>query len=118
MYKAFRRYKSCDDGSIGEGFSDRVTALLSTKWDTLPQLGQLIAKDREFATFVIRHIDETTDPTNLQRIISNARERGYPGLRGAHCSKLRNQAEAALKALRTARRHKSRRVPFKRARTI
>lgn len=99
LHKAFRRYKACDDGSIGEGFSDRVTVLLSSKWESLPQFGQLIAKDRAFATFVIRHVDETTDPDNLQRIAANARG-GCPGVPAATCGKLRDQAEAALKTLR------------------
>jgi hypothetical protein len=104
LHKAFLRYKSCDDGSIGESFSDRVTVLLSDKWDTLPQLGQLIAKDRAFAAFVIRHIDETSDPSNLQRITSNARQHGCPGLQKATCKRIHDQAEAAVKALQQSQK--------------
>ena len=99
LHTAFRRYKACDDGAIGEGFSDRVTVLLSGNWQSLPQLGQLITRDREFEAFVIRHVDETADPGNLQRIAANAR-RGCPGLEVPTCGKLREQAEAALKVLR------------------
>lgn len=99
LYKAFRRYKQCDDGSIGESFSDRVTVLLSTRWDTLPGLGELIAKDRQFAAFVINHVDATADPVNLKRIVTNAKEHGCPSLSNATCGKLKSQAEAALRTL-------------------
>lgn len=108
LYKAFRRYKTCDDGAIGEGFSDRVTTLLSTKWGSLPQLGQLIVKDGAFAAFVFDHVDETADPANLEKIVSNAHKHGCPGLRKSDCSKLRSQAEAALAALASIRRDSKR----------
>ena len=100
LHDAYRRYRHCDDGGIGESFSDRVTELLATKWDTLPQFGQLASKDPQFAQFVIRHIDETADDDKLRSISTKARA-GCPGLGDAMCKQIQGSAEAALKALRS-----------------
>jgi hypothetical protein len=43
VHRSFTRYGHCDDGAIGEGYSDSVTILLADHWDALPQLTTLAA---------------------------------------------------------------------------
>jgi len=100
LHQAFLRYRNCDDGAIAESFSDRVTVLLVTQWDDLSQLGQLLSADNSFADFVMRHIDETTDPKHLERISMSARTRGCAGLTDTTCTNIRTKAEAAERRLR------------------
>jgi hypothetical protein len=55
LEKAFVKFKHCDDGSIGQGFSDSVAKLLAHEWE---QLDYLQNKPRLYK-FVLSHIDET-----------------------------------------------------------
>jgi len=60
LYRSFLRFQNCDDGSIAEGYDDVVSLkLLIGKWDTLPQLGALMGKDKHFRAFVLKHISLT-----------------------------------------------------------
>jgi hypothetical protein len=72
---AYARFGHCDDGSIGQGFSESITILLSRKWDRLNDLRRAAAKDKEFESFVIRHIDLTVPVERLEVIAKNARQR-------------------------------------------
>jgi hypothetical protein len=62
-----RKHAKCDDGSIAEGSSEAIAKLPVGKWDTLSTLAALIARDAALEPFVIRHIDVTLDPTDLER---------------------------------------------------
>ena len=73
LYGAYKTFSHCDDGAIGEGYSDTVGRLLSTKWETLSRVGQLIREDTSFEVFVLRHIDETISRERTNQILSNAR---------------------------------------------
>jgi hypothetical protein len=75
IYTAFTRYKQCDDGAIAEGFSDKVVHLLATQWSSLHQAQHLIAKDRSFQSFIVRHVDATTDAAELKRVRHSATTR-------------------------------------------
>jgi hypothetical protein len=72
---AYTRFGHCDDGSIGQGFSESITILLSQKWDRLNDLRRAVAKDKEFESFVIRHIDLTVPVERLEAIARYARQR-------------------------------------------
>jgi hypothetical protein len=102
LYKAFRRYQACDDGAIGQGFSDRVAHLLASQWNSTStlQLQQLINRDGEFLPFLVRHVDETADPQDLLSIVRHARERGCLSLTVQVCEVLQSRALAAAEALR------------------
>jgi hypothetical protein len=73
VQRSFQNYAHCDDGAIGEGYSESITLLLADHWNTLPSLARLVANDPHFERFVTRHIDSTVPRERLTRIASNAR---------------------------------------------
>jgi hypothetical protein len=73
VYRSFVRFKHCDDGAIGEGYSDSVGRLLAHHWSTLSKLNELATSDEDFERFVIKHVDETIPNVELTLIIANAR---------------------------------------------
>ena len=75
MYSAYKTFAECDDGGVGEAFSDSVGRLLSSNRGGLKRLFALTTKDTGFERFVIRHIDETIPIDVLAAIERNARER-------------------------------------------
>ncbi len=103
LYKAYMKFRACDDGSIAEGFSDRVATLLASKWATLPQLNDLITKDKTFKAFVLRHIDETADSTALRSIVAYIDGSGCPGVPKPVCMKIRARTEESLANLPSGR---------------
>jgi hypothetical protein len=68
VYKSFRRFAKCDDGSIAEGFSDSVVHLLATQWSSLPQAATIANKHPSFKKFFLQHIDATADMGELRNI--------------------------------------------------
>jgi hypothetical protein len=68
LYSAFRRYSHCDDGAIGEGFSDAVSVLLSREWKTLDEGAALAKTDRVFKGFLLRHLNVTVPEERLAAI--------------------------------------------------
>lgn len=75
LHSTFVRYRHCDDGAIGEGFSESVSILVADHWGDLKSLSNLTAKDRSFLQFVLRHLDETVPADRLARIEANAKDR-------------------------------------------
>ena len=73
VYRSFKRFAQCDQGSIGEQYSDSVSRLLVHDWKHLDALLRLTASDPNFEQFVIRHIDETMSEDEAALIINNAR---------------------------------------------
>ena len=65
LYSSYQSYSQCDDGAIGQGFSDSVVRLLATQWESLPKLRDLAASDPKFGAFVLSHVDATADPDQL-----------------------------------------------------
>ncbi|MDB5449479.1 MAG: hypothetical protein JWQ52_607 [Phenylobacterium sp.] len=73
VYAWFRRWARCDDASIAEGVSDAVSTLLAKHWGATDHLAALGRKDRLFADFVVRHLDETVPADRLRTISASAR---------------------------------------------
>ena len=73
LYRSYRRFSQCDDGSIGEGYSDAVGKLLANDSGQLNRLLTLTKTDTGFQRFVVKHIDETLPVETLQKISNNAR---------------------------------------------
>lgn len=72
IYKAFQH---CDDGAVGEGFSESVSLLLTSQWRSINQFARLAQKDKNFLEFVLKHIDETVPEERLRNIENNAASR-------------------------------------------
>ena len=87
VHRSFRSYAHCDDGAIGEGYSESVTLLLANRWNTLPSLAKLVAHDPQFQKFVDRHINDTVPRERLAKIASNA-QRHCPQRHLALCGQI------------------------------
>jgi hypothetical protein len=72
LYRTFKLYKQCDDGSLAEGYSDRVVSLLTERWPTVQALAKLARANREFGNFVLLHVDDLMSPDQGRTIIGNA----------------------------------------------
>ena len=72
VYASFQQFSQCDDASISEGYSDSIVRLLSERWSQTQRLQELTQRDREFETFVVRHIDELMSPQQDVDITQNA----------------------------------------------
>jgi len=91
VYRSYRKFSQCDDGAIGEGYSDAVGKLLANDWGQLNRLLALTKTDKGFQQFVIKHIDETLPGDTLQRISDNARS-SCPGGAQRLCSLIASAA--------------------------
>jgi hypothetical protein len=94
VYDSYKRFGHCDDGSVGEGFSDAVVRLLAIRWDQLNRLRRLVSSDRRFRRFVLDHIDATTDEDDLKTILVSARTK-CPAGAGALCLSIAMRADSA-----------------------
>lgn len=91
IYGAFERFAHCDDGAIAEGFTESVVHLLATRWETLPQVSSLESRNAAFRNFVLRHINDTADTSELKHIGRLARTQCPKG-HGALCSDISRAA--------------------------
>jgi hypothetical protein len=64
----FRRFSKCDEGSIAEGFSDRISRLLADHWEQVPNLIALSRTTPGLESFVVRHLDETISLPDARKI--------------------------------------------------
>jgi hypothetical protein len=102
LYKSFRLYGYCDDGAVGEGYSESVARILVDHWNTLPRLASLARENADFRRFVLKHVDATLDMKDVEKIRKRAITQCPEGLH-ALCNDLTKQAEAALKEDATPR---------------
>jgi hypothetical protein len=96
LYKSYKSYRHCDDGAIGEGYSESVARILVDHWSTLSRLAQLGNKDAEFRAFVVHHVDATLNMDDVEKIKRRAKAQCPTGLRTL-CSDLAKHADSALK---------------------
>lgn len=96
LYHSYLHYSGCDDGSIGEGYSDSVVGLLAYHWDTLPQAFPLFSSDAGFHKFALKHIDSTTKYRDLKMVRAKAIH-SCPAGGSEYCVQIRKAAENALR---------------------
>lgn len=72
IYTAYSRYRHCDEAAIAQGFTDKVVHLLATDWGTLAKLDVILQRDPQFLGFVVRHINGSADPAELDKVIASA----------------------------------------------
>ena len=75
LYKSYKLYRQCDDGAVGEGYSESVARILSDHWNTLPELARLAGKDSRFRAFVIGHVDATLTMDDVRKISKDRKDR-------------------------------------------
>ncbi len=71
VYNSYLHYAHCDDGAVWEGYSESVVRLLVKKFDECGKLCQLTNDDPYFEQFVVRHIDDSVPPADLDKILVN-----------------------------------------------
>jgi hypothetical protein len=96
LYHSYQAYRQCDDGSVGESYSESVGRILVDHWQTLPSLDEIDSRDVSFQRFVIRHVDATLDLGNLKRIFQNANTRCPAAWKGI-CGELAKRADDAIR---------------------
>ena len=99
IYKSFKEFRQCDDGYIAEGYSDAIVKMLAHKWNQLSILVKFKAQDKDFYAFVIRHIDATTDESDLRMIIYNSSKK-CPQSASDMCTEIGKAAKEALKTIK------------------
>ena len=67
-----RAFGSCDDGALGEGYSDAVVTLLAHRWDKFDEFVGLSARNPAFGRWAIRHIDASASADDLTKVARNA----------------------------------------------
>ena len=72
-YRSYKRFSQCDDGAIAEGYSESVTKLLADDWKSFNRLVALTSRNKNFKSFVLKHIDESVPADRLAKIANNAR---------------------------------------------
>ena len=104
LFRHHRSFTACDDGALGEGYSDAVATLLANKWDQLSVFVALSKKYPDFYRWVIRHIDATASEDDLKLIIINADSCINKGIAKAPCETIRRSAVMALQELERIRK--------------
>jgi hypothetical protein len=87
-----------DDGVYREGYSEVAVRILAKHWETMPQLQALAVREPAFRAFVLRHIDATADPDELNQALHNATTQCPAGAAGL-CEEIVARAQSAIKDL-------------------
>jgi hypothetical protein len=99
VYSSSRKYSHCDDGSIGEGYSDAIGKILANDWNQLGKLLSLTRSNKPFQGFVLKHVNSTVSSDDLEKIVSNARTRCPTGGESL-CGLVLHSATEALNSLK------------------
>jgi hypothetical protein len=87
---------SCDDGFMAEGFDDSVPHLMSKDWGKITNLFSLMANDRGFEAFVLKHINAVSDANEL-RVLDSLSRKKCPKGGDQYCEKIISQVAKAAK---------------------
>lgn len=87
LYKSYKKFSHCDDGSIAEGYSESVSKILSENWKQLDKLKIITKTDHKFENFVFKHIDETMSKEAFIKIQNNL-QKDCPKLSSDLCKKM------------------------------
>jgi len=91
-----KTFGPCDDGALGEGYSDAVVTLFADRWDQFDAFVRITKRNPAFRRWAVGHIDATTSDTDLKKIKRNAaRCRGDAKKRNL-CKTIRAAASEAL----------------------
>jgi hypothetical protein len=100
LYRSYKLFGRCDDGSIAEGYSESVARILADHWDTVRRLAKLATWDAGFRSFVLRHIDATLDVKDVEKIAART-QNSCPQDLHLLCSDLKRRTDAAILELKT-----------------
>lgn len=92
-----RRFLSCDDGAMAEGYSDTVVTLLAYRWEQFGAFAALSQRNPAFGRWAIRHIDATASTDDLMKVVRNATKCTGSASTKALCREVATAAKEALK---------------------
>jgi hypothetical protein len=72
LHRAYPELSPWDDGYVADGISDFVVQRLAKHWESFSDLATITRADTTFGTWVVLHIDATTDWDDLARIVRHA----------------------------------------------
>jgi hypothetical protein len=98
IHESSKRFGHCDDGYVGEGYSDAVVGMLAKHWAQLGDLSRIAGSDAAFRAFVLSHIDATTDEQELRTVLDSATKRCAKSHR-ALCTDIGGLARSALREM-------------------
>jgi len=102
LYKHWHVYAICDDGGIGEGYSDAVVSLLAEQWSQLHVFMSISKADPAFQRWALHHVDATSSDKDLTKIILNSKKSCPHDVSAQRtCARIGRAALAALKDLRS-----------------
>ncbi len=100
LYRLYKESPSyCDDGAYGEGYSDFVVQSLAKYWNRFDELLSFTKKDHSFQSFILKHIDATTDLDDLKKLSKNVREI-CPTSEIPFCKEIDKKARAAIEDIK------------------
>ena len=95
LHAAHATTRTCDTSEEDEGYSDAIAKIFTDRWDSVVTSQAMIAKDKGFQAFVLRHVDTTwPDAQTLARVEANARDR-CPARLTDFCAQLVKESEDA-----------------------
>jgi hypothetical protein len=101
LYEIYKESPSyCDDGAYGAGYSDFVVQSLAKYWNRFDELLSFTRKDPSFQSFVLKHIDATTDLGDLETLSKNVRK-NCPASEVPFCKEIDKKARAAIEDIKT-----------------
>lgn len=100
VHSFYENYRQCDEGYIAEGISATIVGLLANNWKTSYQLMHLSVSDRAFESWMIDHINTTTNDRDLDKVVRNAADSCPEGDK-AFCNQIENAAQTALTELQS-----------------
>lgn len=99
LLKHQKIFARCDDGALGEDYSDAVVTLLAQRWDQFDVFFTLVKKHPPFGRWAIRHIDATSSEDDLKVIMLNTATCPNDKAMKRLCKTVRQAAESALTEL-------------------
>jgi len=71
LLKHWTAFRACDDGALGENYSDIVVKNLAHRWTEITVLSALSKRQPEFRQWAVAHIDATASDDDLNQILRN-----------------------------------------------
>jgi hypothetical protein len=105
LLKHYESFSWCDDGALGEAYSDAVVNLFAEKWTEVDVFFRLGRENPAFQAWALRHIDASASDDDLNKIVVNSAACTNKGGREKNiCLAVRRSAEGALAESKTRAR--------------
>ena len=98
VYDYDKKYNGCIGSGTSEILSESIVRILADKWEQLPDLKNLIKKNKKFEEFVFSSIDSTVSGDDLLKINYLAKKQCPKNSRKL-CSKIGRKALRAYKEM-------------------